>query len=230
MIEENDIPYSSQDAAEIVEPMDAGNRHRVPAPRHDKIENVSPSVSFCIAKAMDLAKALNHPETTTAHFIIALTLFPESNEWFGRRNFDVQTAWRSSMNALIDQKRVTAPIDGRPPPSSELKSIVNLAQSIGRGRENQDAVMDDVMCIFRDMKSDEPGRQLISGQRPATAAEDALDAIRQLEDVVVRRLDEITTLVRTPPVQPVSTEAKMPRRGTISSMFGFSGKGSDSIR
>src|ERR1043166_1239527 len=91
----------------------------------EKIPNVSPTVSYCISKAMSLARQLNHPETTVAHFIVAMVLQSEAPEWFKRRHFDVQSAWRSAMGHLIDLKRVNIPLDSTPPPSSELKTIIN---------------------------------------------------------------------------------------------------------
>ncbi len=200
------------------------HQRNIPIARDEKITNVSATVSFCISKAIMLARELNHPETTVAHFIVAMALQPDAPEWFKRRHFDVQSAWRASMGILIDLKRVNNPLDSPPAPSNELKAVVNTAQRIGISRENQDAVIDDIMSIFYDMPMNEPARQLMSGVRPTTPAEDTLDAVRNLEETMAHRFDQLAALLTIRLDQSASQEKPTIRR-TISDMFGLGPKG-----
>jgi ATP-dependent Clp protease ATP-binding subunit ClpA len=219
-------PEHAEDVADA-ETFQNSDRRNIPAAWEvsEKLPNVSSTVSFCISKAIMLAKQLNHPETTVAHFIVAMTLQPDAPEWFKRRHFDVQSAWRSAMGILIDLKRVNNPLDSPPAPSNELKSIVNTAQQIGINRENQDAVVDDILSIFYNMPASDPARQVISGDRPTTPAEDALDAVRNLEASIGHRFDHLASLLSIHlEQQQTAPPDKTTFRGTISDMFGLSQK------
>ena len=167
-----------------------------------RVPGLTDTASHCLIKALHLAKEFNHAEVAAAHFIVAMTLVPRSNKQFSHRKLDASLAWRASMSALTDMERVLSNPGTDPPLSVELINVLTDAKRSAENRDNQEASIDDVLSAFEKLPSESAARRLVVGVTPhraMTAAEEARDAVRRLEENLSRRFDGLNELLRNPP-------------------------------
>jgi ATP-dependent Clp protease ATP-binding subunit ClpA len=164
-----------------------------------RVPGLTEVASNCLIKALHLTKEFNHPEVSVAHFIVAMTLVPRANRQFSVRHLDAESAWRASMTALTDMERLLSGPSGDPPLSVELITVLNDASRNAENRDNQETSVDDILATLSRLPLEASARKMIQGLRPITPAEEARDAVRRLEETVVRRIDILSEAMHKSP-------------------------------
>lgn len=195
--DESDDGYNEINNGEQEHKRRSSSLIKIDRPIDPKLEGLSQLVSSCLMKSLRIASELNHAEASSAHLIVAMTLISAASQQLASKNIDIEGTWRAAMATLVELDRVDVGYIS-PGISDELAVILREAAEVGKKREGQDAVIGDILAVLLSLPADSAVRQLISGRRSATAAEEARDAVRKLEENMSRQLDGIRTMLKGP--------------------------------
>ena len=208
---------SPEDAAPSLHGFESAQPLPVPS---QKIQGCSKSASDCLHKTKQIAHEFNHGTYCAAHLVLAMTLIPNATRQFELRKDDIDKAFRTAMQALIEMERGSPGHRSVPRPSEELSMIVALAEEVAKNRDNQEVSVDDLLTAVDRMPAETSATRLLRGDQKADSDPQIRQAVDRLSDNIGAQFRNLEQEVRSPSFVPTFRYELSELKGEIARQFG----------